>query len=51
MAHNRKVTSNESKVSSHKNVFDSGLVKLVMAGTGCANIDRVEQVKTLFLPN
>jgi len=43
--YNRNITSKESKVFSRKNVFDSGSVKLVMAGTGCANMDRVEQVK------
>lgn len=42
--HNKKVKSNESKVSSHKNLVDSGSVKMVMAGTGCGNINKVEQV-------
>ncbi|ONK55042.1 uncharacterized protein A4U43_UnF8250 [Asparagus officinalis] len=42
--HKRKDASNGSKVSSHRNGFDSGSVKLVMAGTGCANMKKVEQI-------
>ncbi|XP_020100171.1 OTU domain-containing protein 3 isoform X1 [Ananas comosus] len=34
----------ESKRSFHKSPWDVGSVKLVVAGTGCNNIDKVEQV-------
>ncbi|XP_073098979.1 OVARIAN TUMOR DOMAIN-containing deubiquitinating enzyme 7 isoform X3 [Elaeis guineensis] len=42
--HNKKVTVNKSKGSSHKQTFDAQSVKMVMAGTGCQNVDKVEQV-------
>lgn len=44
MGHNKKVIVNESKGPSCKQTFDVRSVKMVMAGTGCPNVDKVEQV-------
>lgn len=41
---NKKAATHGLKVSSRKNVFDSGAAKLVMAGTGCTSIKKVEEV-------
>lgn len=40
------MTNNESKVCSRKDLFDSVSVKMVMAGTGCGDNNKVERVKT-----
>ncbi|XP_008788849.2 OVARIAN TUMOR DOMAIN-containing deubiquitinating enzyme 7 isoform X3 [Phoenix dactylifera] len=44
MDHNKKLTVNESKGSSRKRTFDARSIKMVMAGTGCQDVDKVEQV-------
>ncbi|KAM0942738.1 putative ubiquitinyl hydrolase 1 [Dioscorea sansibarensis] len=43
-SHNKKVPTCPPKGACHKFVSDIGSVKMVMAGTGCENFDKTEQV-------
>ncbi|KAF7848707.1 hypothetical protein BT93_L1716 [Corymbia citriodora subsp. variegata] len=42
-SHQAKAGSNKSKSGAGKDITDAGSIKLVMAGSGCENIEKVEQ--------
>ncbi|XP_039155744.1 OVARIAN TUMOR DOMAIN-containing deubiquitinating enzyme 7-like [Eucalyptus grandis] len=44
-----KAGSNKSKSGAGKDITDAGSIKLVMAGSGCENIEKVEQVMSSLL--
>ncbi|XP_072968168.1 OVARIAN TUMOR DOMAIN-containing deubiquitinating enzyme 7 isoform X1 [Typha angustifolia] len=44
VSHKPKEAANETKRSAHKYSSDIGSVKLVMSGTGCNDVDKIEQV-------
>lgn len=43
-SHQEKVADGKSKGGAAKNIINAGSIKLVIAGTGCENAERVEQV-------
>ncbi|KAK7263161.1 hypothetical protein RJT34_30746 [Clitoria ternatea] len=43
-SHQKKVMTNKPRGRSDRETFEPGLIKLVMAGSGCENIEKVEQI-------
>ncbi|KAI9089327.1 hypothetical protein K1719_029606 [Acacia pycnantha] len=43
-SHQAKVTANKSQRQAGRETFQSGSIKLVMAGSGCENAEKVEQI-------
>ena len=42
-----KVMDNKSRGQAYRETFQTGSIKLIMAGIGCENAEKVEQVKTV----
>lgn len=43
-SHQAKVVENKSKGGPGRNIVNAGSIKLVIAGTGCENAEKVEEV-------
>ena len=43
-SHQAKVTDDKSKGGAGRNTIDEGSIRLVIAGTGCENAEKVEKV-------